>query len=283
VTARLEKFKQQLAEALDRRKDFATARHESQVEVDAAQIEVIKSAVDRSRDSAKYIQIASSAIATLYTGIAALDFSLDKNAPLPVRGVIPIVFLGLAIVFSTVYIAWLGPGVTVPPFPTELDVTAIRLARVEWLNQWVSAAVLRRAWALHAATLCLAAGLVFLPAAFVPINTSAAAAGAPVISRPKTNSLPAWPAIPSTTDRFAVIRYKAQVAEIAARRAAALNETTAATHSETKLHEAWIWWSAVGAFVAIAAFALFDARRRRITAAFDSAITTVAAVVFDRD
>ena len=173
--APLEQYKSRLAEAADRRSEFSAASHESHVAIEAAQIEVLKGSLERARDSAKTIQTAASGIATLYTGVAALVFSVTDKNPLPVRGVIPVLFLGAAIVFATIFLAWVSPGSPVRPFPEAVDATSIRVERVKWFGDWISLRVLQKAWALRLAALYLAAGLVFLPAPFIPVHKLATA------------------------------------------------------------------------------------------------------------
>ncbi len=46
---------------------------------EAAQIEVIKGSLERARDSAKTVQTAAAAIATLYTGFAGAVFSVKDG------------------------------------------------------------------------------------------------------------------------------------------------------------------------------------------------------------
>jgi len=51
------------------------------------------------------VQKAAAAIAALYTPLLGVVFSVNDN-PLPSRGVIPVLFLGLAILSSTAYLAY---------------------------------------------------------------------------------------------------------------------------------------------------------------------------------
>jgi len=75
--------------------------------------------VDRARAGAELVQKASAALVTLYTGVLALVFSVTNN-PLPPRGVLAPVFLGLAVVLSTAYIAYLEPTTGYNPAPTPV-------------------------------------------------------------------------------------------------------------------------------------------------------------------
>jgi len=173
--AAIERYKSRLAEIAKRRDRFLTAEHESRVAVETAQIEVIKGTLERARDSAKTVQTAATAISGLYTGVAAL-LVVDKQA-LPVRGVMPMLFLGAAVVFSTLFLAWITAGKRGHPFPSGVDAVGIRVDRVDWFNGWVMLPVLSKAWMMRAAALCLAAAVVFLPAAFIPVTAAGSAAG----------------------------------------------------------------------------------------------------------
>lgn len=281
--AKVELYKQQLAEVLERRKEFQTARHESHVAIEAGQIEVIKGAVERARDTAKYMQTAASAIAVLYTGVAALAFKVDSDRPLPVRGVIPILFLGAAIVFSTVYLAWFSSGVALRPFPLGIDATQLRVDRIKWFNDWMSRGVLNKAWALRVATYALAAGLVFLAAPFVPITakSSAKVAAKPTVPTAKagrvavqaagavdntasttSSTLVPWPVPPGRDLRFSSILYQAQVNEVAQQRAAAAKPTAdAPVPTGFKISEIWIWLSALAVALTIAGVVWYQQTR----------------------
>lgn len=204
--------KAKIAETATRRGLFIEADKASHTAVEAAQIEVIKGTIDRSRDSAKTVQTAATALAGLYTGLAGFVFGVkDGAAPLPLRGVIPVILLGLAIVWSTVYLAWHGPRRQVRPFPTAIDPMEIRVERVKWFNDWASLGVLSKSWALRLAAICLAGGLVFLPAAFVPVGGGGPATGGEA-------SDVAWPE-PYGAKQEEIL-FQAQVDEAAAQRAA---------------------------------------------------------------
>jgi hypothetical protein len=262
--ALLERYKSRLAEVGIRRGQFSTASHESQVAIENAQLDVIKGSLERSRDSAKTIQTAATGISTLYTGLGALVFSVGSDKPLPLRGVIPVIFLGAAIVCSTLFLAWLGPAAKVRPFPDNIDAIAIRVERVKWLNDWVSLSVLKNVWSLRLATLYLAAGLIFLPAAFIPLSTLTAsttpvATSAPTsegaavkAAAPATTSTIQWPAPPEGGDtRLNQVLYRAQVSEAAAARSEAAKKGTAKSGGGFSLDE-WVIWLAAAIVLATA-------------------------------
>lgn len=231
-----ELFKARVAEAAQRRAAFDTANHESRVAVEAAQIAVLTSTIERGRDGAKTIQTASTAIAALYSGVVGVVFSVADKRPMPLRGVLPVMFLGAAIIFSTAFLAWFGSTGWTRGFPTSpSDATGLRTARVGWLNDWVSLGVLRKAWTLRLATLSLACGLVFLPAAFVPVHVARSA-------------LPDWPAVPVASTEMRTIRYTAEVAEMSQRRADVLARG-AGTGGGWSVPEEAVWVAALLAAV----------------------------------
>lgn len=249
---RIESFKAQVTEAATRRGAYDVALHESHAAVEAAQIDVLKSSVERARDSGKTIQTAATGIATLYTGAAALVFSVSDKKPLPLRGILPVLFLGAAIIFATVYLAWLGPASRVGPFPVTNDATGLRIERVKWFNNWVSLSILKKAWALRLATLYLAAGLVFLPVAFVAVDPTATESTETVASG-GSKTLPSWPDRPSVDDGINRILFKAQVSEVAtARQEAAKADTGVGRGGGFDVPEKLIWGSALIIFAAAA-------------------------------
>lgn len=65
-----------------------------------AYIEVAKEQIDRSTARAEFVQKAAGAVGAAYTAVLALSFALGQTGtnPLPGRGIIPTIFLGLSIV-----------------------------------------------------------------------------------------------------------------------------------------------------------------------------------------
>jgi hypothetical protein len=160
--------------------EFALAKsfHEKMAELAGGSIE-------RSRDSAKYVQTAAAWIATLYTGLLALVFSVTEN-PLPLRGVYAAAFLGLAVALAAAYLAFISnPGKT-PIYKGGASLAEQQLNRTGFLIKWVNDSVRDRRWAIRASVVCLALGVAFIPAAFV-------AHSHPV----KPPEAPAAPAIPT--------------------------------------------------------------------------------------
>ncbi len=128
-------------------------------------ITVASNAIDRSLSRAATVTAASSAVATIYTGL--LTASYVSGAAPKVQAVIPAIFLGLSVIFAATYTAFLHQK--------SKDVRFLDAARGEQGAQerllgffeWIVAAVYDRAWALRVAILSLGIGLALLPLAFV--------------------------------------------------------------------------------------------------------------------
>jgi hypothetical protein len=170
------------------------------------------SSIDRSRAAADVVQKASAALAALYTAALGLVFSVTSN-PLPPRGILPLLFLGAAVVLSTLYVAYIGPAkpprqVTPPDGAPEPAAWQRLLTYSATTTQIVTA----RYRVLRASVLALGAGLLFIAAPFVNFQHQPTASGATAAS---------WPAQPSTGDPdLNKILYQAQVSEAATLRAA---------------------------------------------------------------
>ncbi len=139
----------------------------------------LSSSVERARSVAETVQKASAAIATLYGAGIGVSFSVS-DGPLPVRGVIPLVFLGLAVVCSTAYLAW------IPDRRSQIDSTQPEAQSLPVLRQrayadeytvYVWRQVTRQASIMRASVVALALGLAFVPAPFVEISTEVAPPG----------------------------------------------------------------------------------------------------------
>lgn len=179
--------------------------------------EVAKGALERSRDSAKYVQTAAAAINALYTGALALVFSVTDN-PLPLRGLYATVFLGLAVALATAYLAFLTQPEAPPPWSTGATRADNQVNRTGWLTQYVGVTVLHRKHAIRSSVVALGLGVLFIPAPFLTLSRPAALPAAP-----------AAPAVPATiapqVATEATDLFRAQVAEfkeVSTARAAAL-------------------------------------------------------------
>jgi hypothetical protein len=174
---------------------------------------VASGSIERGRSGAELVQKASAAIATLYTGVLALVFSVTSN-PLPARGVLTPLFLGLAVVLSTAYIAYLGPskGLTPGPTPT-LGLEPKSFQRLNTFIAVTSTIATRRSRSLRASVVALGFGLIYIAAPFISFTHVASDTKALPTS-------PTWPKPPTgATSELDKTLFAAQVKEVADARA----------------------------------------------------------------
>ena len=141
-----------------------------------------------------------------------MTFSVSGRQ-LPIRGVVPAIFLGLAIVLSMVYVAYVTRPENIdlddqiPNSPPERMQT-----RPDNFLRMVTVVVDRRAYWLRASVIALGLGVLFLPAPFIAFSPP---------SQPDLGQYP-WPtpqAVASVQEAtLASIVLKAQVDEVAAAR-----------------------------------------------------------------
>lgn len=156
---------------LDRAKASYTVEGELNKLYHTTITEFAKASIDRARDGAKFVQTAAAAIFAVYTGLLALVFSVTDN-PLPLRGALAGVFLGLAVALATAYLAFLTDP-SGPPLPdldrrSEFQLQHSRTAR---LTAWIDKNVANRRYALRAAVISLLFGVLFIAAPFVSTAT----------------------------------------------------------------------------------------------------------------
>jgi hypothetical protein len=192
---------------------WATDNRKADVEnlekFNTAMYSVASGSIERARAGAELVQKASAAIAALYTAVLALVFSVTDN-PLPLRGVLAPFFLGLAVVLSTAYIAYLGPtrGFTPGPVP----ILGLEPKSFERLNTFIRVAskvATRRSYALRASVVSLGVGLIYIAAPFISFTHASSG----TVALPTS---PAWPT-PSTSGNSDLdkILFEAQVKEVA--------------------------------------------------------------------
>jgi hypothetical protein len=183
-----------------------------------ALLDVAKGAIDRSRSAAELVQKAAAAIGTLYVGILGVSFSVS-NHHLPPRGLAPAVFLGIAIILSTAYVAYLTPPEEVSLQPLSTSPPERLQNRLDNFYAVIEATVARKTPWLRAAVVALGLGVVLLPAPFLSL------AGADRVD-PSAQTWPAAPVVASDRASLEAILYKAQVDEVAARRQQLVESTS---------------------------------------------------------
>ena len=216
--------------------DFAQGAAERAAELaskaayEQALLDVAKGTLDRARANADLVQKASSALVALYTGALALAFSVADH-PLPLRGLIPAILLGLAVVASTAYLAYAtDPRSVHGPRPTS-GLREMARRRVAAFIIWTRSAAFARVYWLRASVLALAASLAFLPAPFLGSDANAQATAI----QPATS----WPNVPKKTDDLTKILFQAKVNEVADLRK---EEVARAQRASTTTSESDMWW-----------------------------------------
>ena len=201
--------------------------------------EVAKAAVERARSGAQFVQTAAAAVVTLYTGALAVAFSATSS-PLPLRGLIPAVYLGLAVALAAFYLAFPSTTVERVSIPPAAGSTEEPAAWFTSFTGWTQGIILRRRTALRTALFALLLGVIFLPTPFVKVKTST----------PTAPKLTEWPTKTSVGNvqldlsdiQLQRILYRAQVAEVAKLREKAAPQPK----GEFTVRERWVWWAFAG-------------------------------------
>ncbi len=223
----------------------------------AAILEVSKGGIERGRDNAKYIQTAATAVVAIYTGLLGFVYSVTDN-PLPVRGLYAAVFFGLAIAFATTYLAFAKRAGSVDAIPATASLSDKQFARTFFFVRWVTTAVRNKRWFIRASVISLAAGVAFIPAAFI--------APSPVPELPAAPTLPDIPTEfadelePSTIDLYQgeIDRY---LEAVEARNAAVVEneaQQAALAIKQDRLNGLFFWLAVLTLWVVIAVPSLFE-------------------------
>lgn len=147
--------------------------------------------IDRARKGAEFVQTAASAIGVLYTGVLTLMFSVAEN-PLPVRGLIPTIFLAAAVVFATFYLSFLTDASTIDEPNVVGTPTQRALIMANFLTRWTRNVTRNRVGMLRAAVMSMAVGVALLPIGLISIpgpDLGGAAAAQPEIPWPTPEAL----------------------------------------------------------------------------------------------
>lgn len=215
-------------------------------------MESAKGGLERATAGAQATRSAAAAIGVIYAAVLGVAFSVDK--PLPPRGLIPAVFLGLAIVMATAYEAYPARQKSGQNFPRETDQgplydTQTYAARYV---EWVTARINLKAYALRVAIMSLALGVAALPVGFISLG-----------ARIATPELPSWPDPPGGIEtELAKTLYEAQVAEVALQREAILKAEPGESLNEPGIVAVYLLFA--GTFLAILLHPIPGAVRRRL-------------------
>lgn len=176
--------------------------------------------VERARAAGQFVQGAAAAIGTVYTAILALAFAADETT-LPLRGVVPALFLAGAIVLAAFYVAFLSKpgGQGEPAYGWVTDDEPRMLVRAAWFINWSNQIASARHEFLRGAVVSLALGVLTLPIAFVDVgdfgsDASDSPTESPVAGASATPSPSPWPT-PEFLEppEVAAVLYAAQIEE----------------------------------------------------------------------
>lgn len=197
--------------------------------------EVAKGSIDRAKARGELVEKAAASIGGLYAALLGASFSVTEDR-LPIRGIIPTIFLALAIVFSMIYLAYITRAARSSLPIAGGNFPGNQQNRLVFFVDWVAKSAENRKEFLRSAVLCLAAGVVFLPVAFLhlPHDSTTNATVEPV----------PWPtpAAGISIVELAEIRYQAEIDEAATLRA---KEPAESIHEDQR-----IWWF-VGAMLIV--------------------------------
>ena len=144
-------------------------------DLNSAYLDVAKGQIGRIQARATFVAQAAGAIGTIYTAILGLAFGFihGSQRPVPATGIIPAIFIGLALVLAgayacSSYIEEEPASVASDPseHPSEQALVEQRNAFIDWTTKIVK----KRLYFLHASLISLGFGVIFLPAAFLSIS-----------------------------------------------------------------------------------------------------------------
>jgi hypothetical protein len=166
-------------------KDAQGSDYTSIQAINGAYLDVAKGQIDRAQARVSQVVTAASAIGTIYTAILALHFGGAGSSgtianltvltiPLPSTGFIPGIFLGLAIFFALIYLAFITPRSRSLEVPKPSGIVSLRvIEQRRYFILWTSEIVRQRLSSLHASVLSLGFGVVFLPVAILNVSGAA--------------------------------------------------------------------------------------------------------------
>ncbi|MEV7774432.1 hypothetical protein [Kitasatospora sp. NPDC086791] len=161
--------------------------------------------LERRQLSAESVQKAAAAIATIYSGVLAVSFSVAQR-PMPASGLLAPIFLALALVLSTIYRSLIEPSDPRIPSPVQdVNPTVTAGNNTNSFMETVMAYIRPGAKVRRAGLASLALGLAFLPVPFISLPGDSNARPGAVVA--------AWPSPPAAdiNQVYGAILYKAQV------------------------------------------------------------------------
>jgi len=137
--------------------------------VHGAYLAVAQSSLDRAVQRATYVATAAGAIGTLYTAILAARYTVHHQAP--ARSILPALFIGAAVAFSTWYMAFLRGHTRNQQLLLSGTGGSVAETRLLDFMEWTFSGVLARAWSLRVSVISLALGLALLPVGLVQLSS----------------------------------------------------------------------------------------------------------------
>jgi hypothetical protein len=150
-------------------------------------ISVCETSMTNALSRGTFITTAAGAIGTVYTGLLGLRYSVANSEPLTLAAGIPGIFLGIAILTSATYVAFLKQGETAPLrlFRRDNDDLATLFDRsgeielLEWridkFANWTYGNLRNKSAFLYTSVYSLAYAVALLPISFVKLNGTAEA------------------------------------------------------------------------------------------------------------
>ena len=136
-------------------------------------LEIAKQQVSASSSKADFVQKAAAAISTAYLAVVGLTYGLgENNTPLPLSGILPTLFLGLSIFFSTAYISYVTKPVPSIETAEEGTLPGRQFERRKNFLIWTQSSALNRKLLIHIAVVSLGIAVFFLPAPYLNLDTT---------------------------------------------------------------------------------------------------------------
>lgn len=145
-------------------------------------ITVCQSSMTNALSRGTFITTAAGAIGTIYTGLLGFRYSVTNSKPLTLAAGIPGIFLGIAILTSATYVAFLKQGETAPQRLFRPDANddmtlfdrTFEIELLEWridkFANWTYGNLRDKSPFLYAAVYSLALAVVLLPIPFVNLS-----------------------------------------------------------------------------------------------------------------
>src|SRR5579885_941263 len=150
-------YQGQVQVLVDQEKDALANEHALGQVVHNAYIEVAIASINRARDGAKFVERAAAAIGAAYTAILALTYTAGGNKPhpLPITGLVPVIFLGGAIVLAAINLDYLTKYKPLSQPKNELLLSEYQAQRMILFLTWAINIAYQRRYFLQASIFCL--------------------------------------------------------------------------------------------------------------------------------